>query len=86
KLIIPETKIVTLYGTISRDTPVDYSQPMADVYIRGDITAPQSCEINNLKPVCFDFKEIPAADFSSVVGSAVTTHKITKTVTIECEN
>ncbi|MDG2938073.1 hypothetical protein P7M30_24270, partial [Vibrio parahaemolyticus] len=24
KLIIPETKIVTLYGTISRDTPVDY--------------------------------------------------------------
>ncbi|SQM12282.1 fimbrial protein LpfD; adhesin [Escherichia coli] len=86
KLIIPETKIVTLYGTISRDTPVDYSQPMADVYIRGDITAPQSCEINNLQPVYFDFKEIPAADFSSVVGSAVTTHKITKTVTIECEN
>ena len=57
KLIIPETKIVTLYGTISRDTPVDYSQPMADVYIRGDITAPQSCEINNLQPVYFDFKE-----------------------------
>ncbi|END37951.1 lpfD domain protein [Escherichia coli 2854350] len=50
-MIIPETKIVTLYGTISRDTPVDYSQPMADVYILGDITAPQSCEINNLQPV-----------------------------------
>lgn len=86
KLIIPETKISTLYGTISSDTPVDYSQPMADVYIRGDITAPQSCEINNLQPISFDFKEIPAADFSSVAGSAVTTHKITKTVTIECEN
>ncbi|HBD2036785.1 TPA: fimbrial protein, partial [Escherichia coli] len=75
-----------LYGTISRDTPVDYSQPMADVYIRGDITAPQSCEINSLRPINFDFKEIPAADFSSVAGSTVTTHKITKTVTIECEN
>ncbi|HCQ0566730.1 TPA: fimbrial protein [Escherichia coli] len=86
KLIIPETKISTLYGTISRDTPVDYSQPMADVYIHGDITAAQTCEINNLQPVYFDFKEIPAADFSSVTGSAVTTHKITKTVTIECEN
>ncbi|EOQ49033.1 MULTISPECIES: fimbrial protein [Escherichia] len=86
KLIIPETKISTLYGTISRDTPVDYSQPMADVYIRGDITAAQTCEINNLQPIYFDFKEIPASDFSSVAGSAVTTHKITKTVTIECEN
>lgn len=86
KLIVPETKISTLYGTISSDTPVDYSQPMADVYIRGDITAPQSCEINNLQPISFDFKEIPASDFSSVAGSAVTTHKITKTVTIECEN
>ncbi|EFD1056468.1 fimbrial protein [Escherichia coli] len=86
KLIIPETKISTLYATISRDTPVDYSQPLADVYIRGDITAAQTCEINNLQPIYFDFKEIPAADFSSVAGSAVTTHKITKTVTIECEN
>ena len=86
KLIIPETKISTLYGTISRDTPVDYSQPLADVYIRGDITAAQTCEINNLQPIYFDFKEIPAADFSSVAGNAVTTHKITKTVTIECEN
>ncbi|HFO8473253.1 TPA: fimbrial protein, partial [Escherichia coli] len=86
KLIIPETLVAKLYGTISRDTPVDYSQPMADVYIRGDITAPQSCEINSLRPINFDFKEIPAADFSSVVGSTVTTHKITKTVTIECEN
>ncbi|HDX2880478.1 TPA: fimbrial protein, partial [Escherichia coli] len=86
KLIIPETLVAKLYGTISRDTPVDYSQPMADVYIRGDITAPQSCEINSLRPINFDFKEIPAADFSSVAGSTVTTHKITKTVTIECEN
>lgn len=86
KLIIPETLVAKLYGTISRDTPVDYSQPMADVYIRGDITAPQSCEINSLRPINFDFKEIPAADFSSVVGSTVTTHKITKTVTVECVN
>ncbi|EEZ4384125.1 MULTISPECIES: fimbrial protein [Escherichia] len=86
KIVIPETRIVSLYGTISRDTPVDYSQPMADVYIRGDITAPQSCEINSLQPIYFDFEDIPAADFSSVAGSAVTTHKITKTVTIECEN
>lgn len=86
KVIIPETLVAKLYGTISRDTPIDYSQPMAGVYIRGDITAPQSCEINSLRPIDFDFKEIPAADFSSVVGSTVTTHKITKTVTVECVN
>ncbi|EIG80816.1 fimbrial protein [Escherichia coli 1.2741] len=85
KLIIPETLIAKLYGTISRDTPVDYSKPMADVYIRGDITAPQSCEINSLQPINFDFSTIPASDFSSVVGSAVSAHKITKTVTIKCE-
>lgn len=86
KLIVPQTLVAKLYGTISNDTPVDYSQPMADIYIRGDITAPQSCEINNLQTINFDFRKIPAADFSSVVGSTVTTHKITKTVTIECEN
>ena len=86
KVIIPETLVAKLYGAISRDTPIDYSQPMAGVYIRGDITAPQSCEINSLRHIDFDFKEIPAADFSSVVGSTVTTHKITKTVTVECVN
>ncbi|EGO9055220.1 fimbrial protein [Escherichia coli] len=86
KLIIPETLIAKLYGTISRDTPVDYSKPMAEVYIRGDITAPQSCEINSLQPINFDFSTIPASDFSSVVGSAVSASKITRTVTIECVN
>lgn len=68
KLIIPETKIVTLYGTISRDTPVDYSQPMADVYIRGDITAPQSCEINNLQPVYFVLKKYQLQIFHLLLG------------------
>ncbi|MCH5361623.1 fimbrial protein [Escherichia fergusonii] len=85
KVTIPTTLVAKLYGTISRDTPIDYSQPMADVYVRGDITAPQSCEINSLQPINFDFSTIPAADFSSVVGSAVSAHKITKTVTIKCE-
>ncbi|EEV0908548.1 fimbrial protein [Escherichia coli] len=86
KLTIPTTLVAKLYGTISRDTPVDYSQPMANVYVRGDITAPQTCEINSLQPINFDFSTIPAADFSSVAGSAISARKITKTVTIKCEN
>ncbi len=86
KVTIPLTLIVKLYGTISDDTPVDYSQAMADVYIHGDITAPGSCNINGIQVINFDFKDIPASYFSSTKGTPVMTHKITKTVTIECQN
>ncbi|UHR07183.1 fimbrial protein [Escherichia coli] len=84
KTVIPETLIARLFGTISRDTPVDYSQPMVNVYISGDITAQQTCEINSDQVIIFDFEKIPASEFSSTAGSSLRSRKITMNADIKC--
>lgn len=81
---IPPTLMSRLYATISNDTPIDYARPLADVYISGDITAPQECEINGGQTIVVDFNKIPASEFSSVPGTAITSRKIPVKVAVKC--
>ena len=82
KIVIPQTLISKLYGTITPDDPLNVA--MSDVYIAGDITAPQSCTINAGQIIEFDFKQIPASEFSSTAGTALTARKQTQTVNVDC--
>jgi len=84
KVTIPQTLITRLYATISDDTPINYATPLADVYIAGDITAPQECTINGGQTIEFDFGQIPAAEFSSSPGMALTDRKIPVSVSVNC--
>ncbi|MDF3829730.1 MULTISPECIES: fimbrial protein [unclassified Pseudocitrobacter] len=81
-VVIPMTDIALLYANISSTTT--RGEPIAKVRISGSLTAPQSCQINAGQVVNFDFNTIPASAFSSTVGQAITSRKITKTVNIEC--
>ncbi|MGX9738511.1 fimbrial protein [Pseudocitrobacter corydidari] len=80
---IPPTMLARLYATITANDPL-YSEPVTDVYIGGDITAPQSCELNSGQVITFDFKSIAAAEFSSTVGTVLTGRKIKQTVSVQC--
>lgn len=81
-VIIPATDIALLYANISSNT--NRGEVIAKVRISGSLIAPQSCTINANQDIVFDFESIPAADFSSGAGQAISSRKITKTVDIAC--
>ncbi|HHU7915485.1 TPA: fimbrial protein [Escherichia coli] len=81
-VVIPITDIALLYANISSTTT--RGEAIAKVRISGCLTAPQSCQINAGQVIYFDFDTIPASEFSSTAGQAITSRKITKTVSIEC--
>lgn len=81
---IPATLVARLYATINSTVAIDYSQPVADIYIAGDITAPQECTINGGQVIEVDFGKIPASEFSSVPGTAITDRKIPITASVNC--
>lgn len=81
-VVIPITDIALLYANISSTTT--RGEAIAKVRISGSLTAPQSCQINAGQVIYFDFDTIPASEFSSTAGQAITSRKITKTVSIEC--
>nr|WP_318383680.1 fimbrial protein [uncultured Enterobacter sp.] len=82
KLVIPQTLLARLYSTLTATDPL--RDPLSDVYISGDITAPQECEINGGQIINFDFKTIPASEFSSTAGAALTARKILVTASVKC--
>ncbi|HDT6547332.1 TPA: fimbrial protein [Kluyvera ascorbata] len=83
-ITIPQTLIARLYGTVSSTVAIDESQPLADVYIAGDITAPQECTINGGQVIEVDFSKIPASAFSSTPGAALTDRKVPISVSVSC--
>lgn len=79
---IPLTDIAVLYAGLSHTTqPGDV---IAKVRIKGSLVAPQSCTINGGQDITVDFDAIQASEFSSTVGQAITSRKITKTVDVSC--
>ncbi|ELY4599786.1 fimbrial protein [Cronobacter malonaticus] len=63
QIVIPQTPIVALYGTVR---PGLYStEPLAQVFVQGTITVPQSCEINAGEVISVDFGTIFASNFTT---------------------
>lgn len=81
-VIIPPTDVALVYANISSNSV--RGDVVAKVRISGSLSAPQSCTINADQDIYFDFDSIPASDFSTTVGQAITSRKITKTVDVEC--
>ncbi|HFC9671975.1 fimbrial protein [Salmonella enterica] len=81
-VVIPATDIAVLYAGIS--SSASRGDIIAKVRISGSLSAPQSCSINADQTIYVDFDTISASDFSSTVGQAITSRKITKTVDVEC--
>ncbi|HCL5252125.1 TPA: fimbrial protein [Salmonella enterica] len=81
---IPQTLIARVYGATSSAVSLDYSKPLADVYIAGDITAPQECEINGGQTIEVDFGQIPASEFSTTPGQALMDRKIPVKASVKC--
>jgi type 1 fimbria pilin len=81
---IPTTLIARLYAAVDANTSLDQSQPLADVYIAGDITAPQECTINGGATIEVNFGKIPASEFSTTAGTAITSRKIPITASVNC--
>jgi type 1 fimbria pilin len=83
KVTIPRTLVASLYGKTSR-LGQDSVEPLSNVYIQGDITAPQECEINGGQVIIFDFGQIPASEFSSTAGAAIANRKQSVSVSVKC--
>ncbi|ECG9254963.1 fimbrial protein [Salmonella bongori] len=80
---IPATLLASLYATTSSLNP-ENTHKLSDVYIQGDITAPQECVINGGQTIEVDFGKILASEFSSTPGSALTDKKIPITASVKC--
>ncbi|MDX7456874.1 fimbrial protein, partial [Klebsiella pneumoniae] len=52
--------------------------------ISGDIVAPQNWEIASGQSLEIDFGKIPSTAFSAVQGTPVSSHKVTKTILVQC--
>jgi type 1 fimbria pilin len=83
KVTIPTMLMASLYGKTNA-TGADSPTPLADVYIQGDITAPQECEVNGGQVIEVNFEKIPASEFSSTPGSAITSRKIPIKASVKC--
>ncbi|MBT1872224.1 fimbrial protein [Enterobacter mori] len=81
---IPQTLIARLFATINTLSTIDYSKPLADVYIAGDITAPQECTINGGQVIEVNFGKIPASDFTATPGAVLTDRKIPVKASVSC--
>lgn len=84
KISVPATVVADLYGGIDVTSSSNSTSKLAEVRIAGDIVVPQNCEIAPGQSLEVDFGEIPATDFSTVPGTAATSHKVTKTILVQC--
>lgn len=84
KVSVPPTIVVDLFGGLDRESSTKSTDKLAEVKISGDVVAPQTCEIASGQELVVDFGKIPAAEFSSTPGTAVASHKITKTIQVQC--
>lgn len=82
RMDIPRTLISHLYATINPDYPL--TESLSDVYISGYVEATQECEVNGGQIITVDFDKIPASEFSSTQGGAITSRRIEVPVTVSC--
>ncbi|MEX5798386.1 fimbrial protein [Enterobacter hormaechei] len=81
---IPLTLLASLYANTSSVLATDYGNKLADVFIQGDITAPQECEVNGCQIIEVDFGKISASSFSSVAGTGLSDKKIPIKASVRC--
>jgi len=84
KVTIPPTIVADLYGGISSDASIASTDKLAEIKISGDVTAPQNCEIAPGQTLEVDFGKIESSAFSSTKGTAVSSHKVKKTILVQC--
>lgn len=84
KVTVPGTIVADLYGGIDTQSSLASTEKLAEIRISGDIVAPQSCEIASGQSLEIDFGKIPATAFSAVQGTPVSSHKVTKTILVQC--
>jgi P pilus assembly protein, pilin FimA len=82
EVTIPLTEVALVYGGISSN--LSRGDVLANVKIKGSITAPQECDIDDGQIIKVDFGEIPASEFSGTRGAAVMSKKVKKTVSVSC--
>lgn len=81
---IPATTITRLYGGIDAASSAASPNILAEISIAGEVEVPQRCEIAQGQTLEIDFGKIPATQFSTTKGSAVSTHKVKKTIQVQC--
>ncbi|WP_375602203.1 fimbrial protein StgD [Enterobacter hormaechei] len=84
KVTVPGTIVADLYGGIDEQSSLASTDKLAEIRISGDIVAPQNCEIAAGQSLEIDFGKIPATAFSAVQGTPVSSHKVTKTILVQC--
>lgn len=84
RVSVPGTVVANLYGGLDAASSTSSTEKLAEIKISGDIVVPQSCEIAPGQTLEIDFGKIPATDFSSTKGMAVTGHKVKKTIQVQC--
>lgn len=80
----PGTIVADLYGGLDAASSTSSTEKMAEIKIAGDIVVPQNCEIAPGQTLEIDFGKIPAPEFSATKGTAVTSHKVKKTIQVQC--
>lgn len=83
-VVIPRVKIIDLFA--ATDNNSFSSTPIASVYVSGDVTVPQSCQINDGKAIEVPFGKIDAKDIltKGQIPSGFTKKQIT--VNFKCTN
>lgn len=84
RISVPGTVVADLYGGLDEASSTASTDKMAEIRIVGDIVVPQNCEIAPGQTLEIDFGKIPATDFSSTKGAAVSGRKVKKTIQVQC--
>ena len=84
RVSVPGTIVADLYGGLDAASSTSSTEKMAEIKIAGDIVVPQNCEIAPGQTLEIDFGKIPAPEFSATKGTAVTSHKVKKTIQVQC--
>ncbi|HBL4905539.1 fimbrial protein StgD [Enterobacter hormaechei] len=84
RVSVPGTVVADLYGGLDAATSTSSTEKLAEIRIAGDIVVPQNCEIAPGQTLEIDFGKIPATEFSSTKGTAVSNRKVKKTIQVQC--
>lgn len=84
RISVPGTVVASLYGGLDAASSTSSTEKMAEIRIAGDIVVPQNCEIAPGQTLEIDFGKIPATEFSSTKGTAVSNRKVKKTIQVQC--
>lgn len=80
---IPATLLTAVSGA-TEPQGTSNTEILSRVLLQGNITVPQRCEISGGQTIEVDFDKIPASDFSSTPGAAITQRKIPIKATVKC--